>query len=183
MWTYLALLCALLTPVVHAYLLQTFRFPSTPYGSGVNYINSPEHFLTTHGMCEPVWTLDSTLPPERKGDYVSIMLGYHTSLERGMKARVFSSSANYSHFLLMDADFTPCVMGHLRVSRIENTGGFVLRCYACRLRTPKSWFEELGHAPPSPEVVQAAITASCTATSEDANLRAYRRMVLGLEKP
>ena len=176
------LLCALLTPAAIGFgpLLQTFRFPTTPFASGVHYINSPEHFLRTHGLCGYGFTLDSTLPPSIVGGYACVTLQYHTALERGMNARVFASGRNYSHFMLSNSEGVPCVVGHLRVFRLHQTGGCVLRCYACRIRPAETWHARLGVPQPTPEEVGAAMRDACSATVEDTNLRAYRRMVLAL---
>lgn len=163
--------------------LQTFRFPHTPAGSGLQYIHSPEFFLRTHGLCGPDFSLVCTQPPVQCGDHAYTVMTYRTLLDGTMHARLFTNDGNRSHFMLMDGEHRPCVMGHLRVLRLGRSGGFMLRCFASRMRPAGFWNLLLGSSTPSQEYVESMVHACCHAMHEDANLRRYRRMAIGLPGP
>jgi hypothetical protein len=163
-----------------ANLLHSFRIPHTPFASGVHYIHSPELFLPTHGLCGPGFSIEQTNAPIRTGDYDFISFSYRSLWEGRMHARVFSSSATMSHFLIVDSDGTPCVMGHLRLSKIEKSGGFALRCFASRLRPAGFWDMVLGGNAfeLKKEQLESIIAVGARAETEDPNLKNYRRRVL-----
>jgi len=174
---FILLMLVTITPVeAYTALLQNFRFPHTPASRGVYYIHSPEVFLHAHGLCGPGFVLESAEKPAMSGDYASISMTYRTLWEGRMHARVFSNDANMSQFLLVDDKGRECVMGQLRLRRLER--GFGLRCFATRLRAASLW--DILVVPPAPltEYIESAVTAAVSRVREDVNLGAYRRMVM-----
>lgn len=176
----LLLVLTLPLPAVEAYtsLLQVFRFPHTPASSGMHYIHSPEYFLPAHGLCGAGFVLESTQPPEMRGDYAVLGMTYKTLWEGRMHARVFSNNANHSHFLLIDGRGRECVMGQLRLTRLQEGKGFGLRCYASRIRPASIWDVLVVGPDPRPEYIESAVHAGASDDREDANIRAYRQLVM-----
>jgi len=178
------LLLLLVPPIMpvegYTSLLQIFRFPHAPASSGMHYIHSPEFFLPAHGLCGPGFALESTHQPEMSGDYALLRMTYQTTLDGRMHARVFSNNANQSHFMLTDDQGRECVMGQLRMTRLGGGKGFGLRCYASRIRTASIWDVMVGTPDPRPEYIESAVHAGASGVREDANLGAYRRLVMKL---
>lgn len=176
---FILLLLFAITPVgAYASLLQTFRFPHTPASSGAYYIHSPEVFLHAHGLCGPGFVLESAQKPVASGDYAALTMTYRTLWEGRMHARVFSNDANHSQFLLVDDKGRECVIGQLRLRRLEGSGGFGLRCFATRLRAASLWDVLVVPPAPRPEYIESAVHAAASGVREDVNLGAYRRMVM-----
>lgn len=172
----------LLAVSAYTSFLHTYRFPRTPVSSGLHYIHSPEYFLRTHGLCGPGFTLLCTQPPVQCGDHAYTVMTYRTLWDGTMHARIFTNDGNRSHFMLMDHRQRPCVMGHLRLLRLDASQGFALRCFASRMRPLGWWDLMLGSPSPSQEYVESIVHASCNAMLEDTNLSQYRRMVLQLPR-
>ena len=181
------LLLLLVPPIVpvdsYAPLLQTFRFAHTPASSGQYYIHSPEFFLPAHGLCGPGFVLESAQRPVRSGDYAYLSMTYRTLWEGRMHARVFSNHANYSLFMLVDDKGRECLMGQLRLSRLQETRGFSLRCFASRIRPASLWDVLVVPPAPRPEYIESAVHAAASGVLEDINIGAYRRMVLQPREP
>ena len=153
------------------------HFPHSSYSSGMHHIHSPEHFLDAHGLCGPGFRLLKAEAPLVAGEYHVVSLTYGTLLGE-MHARVFTNNSSLSEFLLMDSHRRPTLIGRLRL-RVSD-GGFTLRCTSTRLRDDDSVLWDIVRCmPPSAGRVEAAIRAGCNAPCEDANLRAYRLMVMG----
>lgn len=174
------LLDLLASATAYTSYLQTLRFPHTPAISGQYYIHSPEYFLRTHGLCGPGFSLLSTQPPMQCGDHICTVMTYQTLLDGTMHARVFTNDGNRSHFMLTDHMNRPCVMGNLHLVHLGQGRGFVLRCFASRLRPLGIWDVMLGSPSPRKEYVESMVQACCNSTCEDINLKSYRRIVMRL---
>lgn len=167
-------------PIVSTFsthILQTFCIPNTPFAAGAHYIHSPEHFIPTHGLCGPGFSLHNTQPPIRLGEYWLVEFTYRTAWDGLMRARIFSNESNSSLFTLSDSKHRPCVMGQMRVRPLRK--GFILRCFAQRIREPSVWDTLLvGAKQPSTGLVESMVLSSGRAVLEEKNLKDYRKFVL-----
>ncbi len=77
------------------------------------------------------------------GDYVTVEFFYETYFNRRTSARVFSSSKNTSHVLLMDPDGVPCLLGRLSLEKYP-PHGHRIRVHADLLRPANVWERMLG---------------------------------------
>jgi len=182
-WQLVLLLCAA-AQSAHGLVSRTFYFPFTPFQSALVHIHSPETFIETHGLCPEGFCLEKTSAPVRVEDYHVVTLTYSTPLAGRMHARVFTDHPQRSHFLLMDAERRPVVMGQFRVARYGHMGHCML-LRASRLQPWGSILDGLRWVP-SDATVETSIREAAASTRERpgcADLAEYRRRVLFVVSP
>jgi hypothetical protein len=125
------------------YLSHTFKFPAIPYSAGVYHIHCPDHFMEAHGFALPGFRIIETRAPKSMGGYITTEFFYETYFNSRMSAKLFSSSLNTSHILLMDPDGIPCLLGRLSLDKCP-PNGHTIRAHADLLRPASLWERMLG---------------------------------------
>ncbi len=165
-----------------AYISHAFLFPSIPYSAGVYHIHSPAHFMEVHGFALPGFKILETRTPKSMGDYVTAEFFFETYFCSRMSAKVFSSSQNSSHILVMDPDGAPCLLGRLSLGKCCSTG-HLIRAHADLLRPANGWERLLGGKRlVKQSEVERAIKLGYSNFKSDLNLKQYVNMVMECDK-
>ena len=159
------------------YVSHKFSFPSIPYSAGIFHIHSPAHFLEAHGFALPGFKIVETQTPRQTGDYVIAGFCFTTHFTGKMSARLFSSSLNSSHVVLMDPDGVPCLLGRLYLERCSSRGHRV--CAHADLLRPASVWERMfgGGRLVKESEVERSIKVGYSKFKNDLNLARYVNMV------
>jgi hypothetical protein len=172
------LLLALMQASGAFYLSHVFQFPSIPYSAGVYHIHSPAHFMEAHGFTLPGFRILETCAPKSMGDYVTVEFFYETYFNGRTSARVFSSSKNTSHVLLMDPDGVPCLLGRLSLEKYP-PHGHRIRAHADLLRPANVWERMLGGKRLVKQCnVERAIQVGYSNFKSDMRMKEYMNLVM-----
>ena len=99
--------------------------------------------MEAHGFALPGFRILETREPETKGNFVTAEFFFETYFNGRMSARMFSSSLNTSHILLMDSDGIPCLLGRLSLEKCP-PNGHAIHAHADLLRPASVWERLLG---------------------------------------
>ena len=165
------------------YVSHVLRFPAIPFSAGMHHIHSPMHFMEAHGFALPGFEILDTLQPNSMGDYVTMEFSFKTRFNCRLTARVFSSSLNKSHILLMDPDGIPCLLGTLSVGKCSPNDHLQINAHADLLR-PASVWERIfgGERLVKQSEVERCIKAGYTNFKYDVNCKSYFHMVIACSK-
>ena len=164
------------------YVSHVFNFPGIPYSSGVHHIHSPDHFMESHGFTLPGFEILDTSEPKYMGNYVTVGFSYKTYFSRRMTARIFSSSLDTSHVLLMDPDGIPCMLGKLWIDKCSSNGHLV-KAHAELLRPARIWERLFGGDRLVKQCdVERSIRVGYSNFKYDSNFKCYMAMVISYAK-
>jgi len=178
-------------PTAHPYIVHSFTFPHIPFHRGVRHIHTPERCVEAYAVLPPGFEIVRTHPPERIQAYHAVGFRFRTIL-CGRKdlhhGALFSSSADASQLLLMDAERVPYMLVTYsvraytppRVTTAPFEGGHTLLVTGSYLRTPSELEALCTRRPVERQTVLNAIQSHHRVADEDAHLRAYRHRVLHL---
>ena len=133
--------------------------------------------MEAHGFALPGFEITETRTPKKMGEYVLAEFYFNTHFTRTMSARVFSSSTNTSHVVLMDPDGVPCLLGRLNLERCASAGHRV--CARADLLRPASVWERMfgGQRLVEEREVERSIKLGYSTFKNDHNFALYVNMV------
>ena len=167
----------------YVYVSHVLKFPEIPYSAGVHHIHSPMHFMEAHGFVLPGFKILDTLEPKSMGDYATMEFSYQTHFNRMLTAKVFSSSLNKSHVLLMDPNGIPALLGTLSVIKCSSNGHLILKAHADLLRPASVWERMFGgDRSVKQSEVERCIKVGYTNFKYDVNCKSYFHMVIACAK-
>jgi hypothetical protein len=157
---------------------HVFLFPSIPYSAGIHHIHSPAHFMEAHGFALPGFQILETRAPQSMGNYVTAEFFFRTHFHGRRSGKVFSSSLNTSHVLVMDQDEIPCLLGRLSIGRCASNG-HMIRGHADLLRPASVWERMFGGERMVRQCeVERAIKLGYSDLKGDMNLKQYLNTVM-----